>query len=88
MLTTDVVPEGETEEDRHGRVQATDGRIGHLKGFVVAQGAHKVTHVLLREGHLWGRKDVAIPADAVASMKDGIELNITKKQVEDLPSRD
>ncbi|HEY2278153.1 MAG TPA: hypothetical protein VGI00_07340 [Streptosporangiaceae bacterium] len=88
MLTSHEVPEGETEEDRHGRVQATDGRIGHLNGFVVAKGDHKVTHLLLCEGHLWGRKDVAIPADAVSSMKDGIDLNITKKQVEDLPGRD
>jgi sporulation protein YlmC with PRC-barrel domain len=88
LLTSDKVPEGETEADRHGRVQATDGRIGHLKGFVVDPGDHRVTHVLLREGHLWGAKDVAIPADAVASMKDGIELSITKKQVEELPGRD
>jgi hypothetical protein len=68
LLTTDKVPEGETEADRHGRVQATDGRIGHLKGFVVDPGDHR--------------------ADAVASMKDGIELSITKKQVEELPGRD
>jgi hypothetical protein len=87
LVTTDDVPDGESSADRHGRVQATDGRIGHLKGFAVDQGDHRVTHVLLREGHLWGSKDVAIPADAIASMKDGIGLNITKKQVEDLPPR-
>jgi sporulation protein YlmC with PRC-barrel domain len=86
MLTTDQVPDGETEADRHGRVRASDGRIGHLKGFAVDQADHKVTHVLLREGHLWGRKDVAIPAEAVSSMNDDIELSITKKQVEDLPA--
>ena len=44
-----------------------------------------MTHVILREGHLWGRKQVAIPGDAIASVTDGIRLNITKKQVEDLP---
>jgi sporulation protein YlmC with PRC-barrel domain len=86
MLTKDQVPDGEIEETRHDRVLATDGRIGHVKGFTVDQGDHRVTHVLLREGHLWGHKDVAIPVEAVASMDDGIELNISKKQVEDLPS--
>jgi len=45
-----------------------------------------VTHVLLREGHLWGRKEVAIPIDAVASLDDGVQLSFTKKQVEDLPA--
>lgn len=41
--------------------------------------------MLLKEGHLWGRKQVAIPISAVASVDTGIRLNITKKQVEDLP---
>jgi hypothetical protein len=44
----------------------------------------KVTHILLEEGHLWGRRQVAIPVSAVASIEDGIRLNITKRQVEDL----
>jgi hypothetical protein len=35
--------------------------------------------------HLWGRRQVAIPVSAVASVDAGIRLNITKQQVEDLP---
>ena len=35
--------------------------------------------------HLWGRKQVAIPASAVASVNSGIQLNITKKQIAELP---
>ena len=46
---------------------------------------HQVTHILLKEGHLWGRKEVAIPGcSAVASLDAAIQLNITKKQVGDL----
>jgi hypothetical protein len=44
-----------------------------------------LTHVVLKEGHLWSRKQVAIPVSAVASVADGIRLNITKEQVENLP---
>jgi hypothetical protein len=47
-----------------------------------------VTHVLLQEGHLWGSKDVAIPIRAVTGVDDGIGLNITKQQVQDLPPVD
>jgi hypothetical protein len=47
-----------------------------------------VTHVLLQEGHLWGRKEVAIPISAVTEVEDGIRLSITKQQVEDLPPVD
>lgn len=46
---------------------------------------NKVTHVLLQKGHMWGRKDFAIPVSAVVSVDAGIRLNITKQQVEDLP---
>jgi PRC-barrel domain len=65
-----------------------DGHIGQVEGFVVDRADHKVTHVLLKEGHLWGRRQVAIPVSAVASVDAGIRLNITKKQVEELPPLD
>jgi sporulation protein YlmC with PRC-barrel domain len=61
------------------------GQIGQVEGFMVNPADEKVTHILLEEGHLWGRKQVAIPVGAVASIEDGIRLNITKRQVEDLP---
>ena len=69
-------------------MQAVDGEIGQVEGFMVNPADEKVTHVLLEEGHLWGRKQVAIPVSAVASIEDGIRLNITKRQVEDLPPLD
>ena len=80
-----AVPLGETEVYRHQSVQAVDGEIGQVEGFMVNPADEKVTHILLEEGHLWGRKQVAIPVSAVASIEDGIRLNITKRQVEDLP---
>ena len=80
-----LVPAGETEVQRHERVHALDGEIGQVAGFVVNREDHAITHVLLKEGHLWGRKEVAIPVSAIVSVADGIQLNMTKKQVEDLP---
>jgi len=86
-VISDTVPEGESEVVRHEHVHAVDGKIGRLKGFAVDPADHRVTHVLLREGHLWGHKEVAIPVSAVDSLDDGIWLNLTKKQVEELPDR-
>lgn len=85
VIVSHAVPLGETEVGRHDRVHAVDGEIGQVEGFVVDPDHHQVTHILLKEGHLWGRKEVAIPVSAVASLDAGIRLNITKKQVEDLP---
>ena len=47
-----------------------------------------MTHVLLQEGHLWGRTKVSIPVSAVTGVENGIWLTLTKKQVEDLPPAD
>jgi hypothetical protein len=84
-VVEDIVPLGETDVGRGERVHAVDGEIGQVRGFLVDPGDRRVTHVLLEEGHLWGRKEVAIPASAVTGVKYGIHLNLTKKQVEDLP---
>jgi sporulation protein YlmC with PRC-barrel domain len=84
-IVEEIVPLGETQVSPGEAVHAVDGEIGQIQGFLVDPGDHRVTHVLLKEGHLWGRKEVAIPVSAVTGVQDGIRLNITKKQVEDLP---
>ena len=88
VVATDSVPLGEVEIRRGECVQATDGDIGRVQGLVIDPGSRHVTHVLLQEGHLWGKKEVAIPISAVAGTRDGIQLTITKKQVGDLPPVD
>jgi len=85
VVVQDVVPLGEVDVQRGESVHALDGEIGKVKGFLVDPDDNRVTHVLLQEGHLWGRKEVSIPISAVTGVDAGIRLNITKKQVEDLP---
>ncbi|MGD0704464.1 MAG: hypothetical protein ABSA02_31825 [Trebonia sp.] len=88
IVTTDAVPVGEVEIRRDDSVQATDGDIGKVQGLVIDPVSRHVTHVLLQEGHLWGRKEVAIPISAVVSTAEGIQLKITKQDVQDLPPVD
>jgi sporulation protein YlmC with PRC-barrel domain len=87
-MVQDVVPLGEADVDRGDPVYALDGEIGRVQGLMVDPDDHRVTHVLLEEGHLWGRKKVSIPASAVTGVASGIRLSLTKKQVEDLPPAD
>ena len=87
-VTYDTVPLGEVAVRRGEHVHATDGDIGQVQGLVIDPRNHHVTHVLLQAGHLWGRKEVAIPISAVTGVDDGIRLNITKHQVHDLPPVD
>jgi len=88
MVTTDSVPLGQVEIRRGEPVQATDGDIGRVQGLVIDPASRHVTHVLLQEGHLWGKKEVSIPISAVTSTRDGIVLSISKQQVQDLPPVD
>jgi hypothetical protein len=83
--TYDSVPAGEVQVRRGDSVHATDGEIGVVEGLVLDPASHQVTHVLLREGHPWGRKEVAIPISAVTGVDMGIRLNLSKRQLEDLP---
>jgi sporulation protein YlmC with PRC-barrel domain len=85
VVATDSVPLGEVEIRRGDPVQATDGDIGHVQGLVIDPASRHVTHVLLQEGHLWGKKEVAIPIGAVTSTRDGIQLKISKHEVQELP---
>jgi sporulation protein YlmC with PRC-barrel domain len=84
----DAVPLGEAELCPGERVHALDGEVGQVQGFIADPDDHRLTHVLLKEGHIWGRKEVAIPISAVTAIDEGIRLNLTKKQVEDLPPVD
>jgi hypothetical protein len=55
-VVRDVVPLGEEDIERGEAVHALDGEIGRVEGLRFDPGDHRVTHVLLREGHLWGAR--------------------------------
>ena len=81
----DSVPSGEVEIRRGDHVHATDGNIGKVHGLIIDPRDHNVTHFLLEEGHVLGRKTVAIPISAVDRLDDGVRLSLTVDQVRDLP---
>jgi hypothetical protein len=87
-ITYDTLPVGDVAVRRGEHVHAVDGDIGRVQGLVMDRGDRRVTHVLLQDGHLWGRKEVAIPIGNVTGVDDGIRLNITKQEVQDLPAVD
>jgi sporulation protein YlmC with PRC-barrel domain len=84
--TRATLPKGEVGFQRGEAVHASDGEIGKVEGFVVESSQGHVTHVLLQEGHLWGRKQVAIPIGAVEKIDQGITVKLTKHEIEALPA--
>jgi sporulation protein YlmC with PRC-barrel domain len=89
QVTVDYVPAGGVDIHREQTACATDDEIGQVHGLIVEPGGHQVTHVLLQAGHMWGRKEVAIPISAVTKIGTFlIHLSLTKHQVKDLPPVD
>lgn len=78
----DRVPKGEVELRRASAVMTADGhRAGHVDGFVVDRD-QQITHVVLQHGHLWGRREVAIPIAAVDRVEsDTIVLALSADEV-------
>jgi hypothetical protein len=88
LVLRDTIPPGEVEVRRGDGVHASDGEIGKVEGLVVEPAHGHVTHVLLQEGHLWGRKQVAIPIGAVTHLEGGISVDLSKGDIEALPAVD
>jgi sporulation protein YlmC with PRC-barrel domain len=81
------VPPGELAVRRGTHVKAVDGRVGQVDEFLVDPVSEHITHLILREGHLWGQKDVTIPISEIARIEeDTVHLKLTKKQIETLPT--
>lgn len=88
MVTTheEQVPPGELAVRRGAEVYATDGHIGRVDEFLVDPANCHVTHLVLREGHLWARKEIAIPISEIKFLgEQEVHLKLSKAQVEQLP---
>jgi sporulation protein YlmC with PRC-barrel domain len=81
------IPLGELAVKRGTRVEAKDGYVGKVDEFVINPKSGHITHLVMREGHLWGQKDVIIPISAMDDNGDDtLFLNIDKHQIESLPT--
>jgi hypothetical protein len=84
-MFSDRVPAGAVEIHHGDAVHARDGWIGAVQGLVIDPVDHHVTHVILQEGHVWGRKQIAIPIGAANRVGDEIHVDLTKDEIEALP---
>jgi hypothetical protein len=78
---TDQPPDGEAAL-RHGTpVQAGDNTVGHLDGLLAGADG-RITAVLVASGHLWSRRTVAVPVEAVTGVgADGLKIADTWDQL-------
>jgi hypothetical protein len=81
------IPPNEMAIRRGAPVHATDGAIGRVDEFLVNPANGYISHLVLREGHPWGQKDVTIPVAEIDRFEEGtVYLKLDKHSVEALPT--
>ncbi len=82
----ECIPHGELGIHRGAAVHATDGKVGQVDEFLISPTDDKISHLVLREGHLWGQKLVTIPVSEIDRMEtDLVYLKLSKQEIEKLP---
>ena len=81
-LMYDRVPKGEVELRLTSSVYSKDEhRLGSVNGVVVDEDG-VITMLALQRGHLWWRREVSVPVDAIASLEnDVVTLAVEKSEL-------
>lgn len=85
-ISYDRVPKGDVEIRRSSTVVSEDGEfVGNVDGFLLDDD-QRITHLVLGRGHLWRRRELTVPIDAVTKVEtDSLALKLTKREVRRLP---
>ena len=86
-MEVEQIPEHERAIHRGADVEATDGRVGQVDEFLIEPDTGKITHVVVRQGHIGTKKDVTIPVAEIDRIEDDVVyLKLDKHAVGELPS--
>jgi len=89
FVEREAIPTGGVAVHKGAKVFAKDEHVGKVDEFLVEGKTGRITHLVLVEGHLWGKKDIAVPVKQIDRYENGdVYLKIDKAQVESLPEFD
>jgi hypothetical protein len=81
------IPTGEMTVQRGTHVEARDGYLGKVDELMVNSKNDQITHLVMRVGHLWAKKEVVVPISTIEETRgDSLLLNIDKRDIESLPA--
>ena len=83
-----LIPGDELAIDKGTSVYSADGLIvGKVDEFLVDEEDGHITHLIMREGHLWGQKDVVIPVEEIDKVRESrLRLKLSKEKIGELPA--
>ena len=65
VVQVEITPVSELAICSRMHIAAIDGKAGRLDELFLDPESGDITHLRMRARHLWGRRDVAVPASAV-----------------------
>jgi sporulation protein YlmC with PRC-barrel domain len=81
-ISYDRVPKGEIELRHASSVYSADGHHLGSVDAVVVDDDDQLTHLMLERGHLWWKREVALPAEAISKFEsDMLTLGLTKREL-------
>lgn len=80
------IPHHELAIHRGAKVRASDGHIGQVDEFIVNPTNNHISHLALKERHLFGSREITIAIDQIDRIEqDIVYLKLDKKDVRALP---
>lgn len=80
------IPHHELAIHKGAKVRALDGQIGQVDAFIVNPTNNQISHLVLLERHLFGRREVTISISDIDRIEqDTVFLKLDKKSVRALP---
>ncbi|GMQ79179.1 MAG: hypothetical protein BMS9Abin02_1740 [Anaerolineae bacterium] len=85
-IETERIPRGEIAIRRGAFVEARDGLVGTVGEFLIDPDSGQISHIVLQEGHLWGKQEIAIPLSAVdEALESTVYLKMDREDLKALP---
>ncbi len=81
------IPQGEVSVWRGAKVEATDGTIGQVDELLINAANMQVTHLVLRERHIFGHREISIPVSQIIHVcNNTIYLKLDRQSIEEMPT--
>lgn len=81
------LPRDQLDVKRGADVKATDGHVGQVDEFLIEPLNGNITHLVLREGRLWGKRDLTLPVSTIDRVERGnVYLKLDMETVKALPA--
>lgn len=81
------IPRSQLDVKRGADVEASDGHVGKVDEFLIEPLNGNITHLVLREGRLWDKRDLTLPVTAIDRAEGGkVYLKLDQETVKALPA--